>query len=243
MRTVKVGILSLAALILGLCFSFVGIFVIDPSDNDGLFGNLAILASPAVVSTVVITLMINASSQGKKETYPKWFYFIIFGLFPLGYYGIFLGAALDNPEYFAPEDDGGLVTGSFLFLLMFGFAAISGYLIWFAVVFPCSMILKNIKDARSGKKIGLHNYVLPVSILVGTAFVLLAGGAVDADGVGKGAGVTILFAIFGLPGAYEVRSESLLWATRGIVLLVVLAYAGWRLLERNKAENAKASLK
>lgn len=240
MKTTKAGILSLVALILGLSFSFVGTFVIDPSENDGLFGNLAILASPAVVSTVVITLMINNSTKGSKESYPKWFYFIVFGLFPLGYYGIFLGAALDNSDYFAPEDDGGLVTGSFLFLLMFVFAAISGYLIWFAIVFPCSLILRNIKDARRGKRIGIQNYVLPVSILVGTVFVLLAGGAVDADGIGRGAGVTVFFAIFGLPGAYEVRSEGLLWATRAVVFGVVLAYVLWRSIVTRKEHKAKA---
>lgn len=239
-KAVNVGILSLVALVFGIAFSFVGVFVIDPSENDGLFGNLAIMASPALVSTVIISLMISNSVKGSKTQYPKWFYFIVFGLFPLSYFGIFLGAAISNPDYFAPEDDGGLGMACFLFLLIFVFAAVSGYLIWFAIVFPVSLIVGNIKATLRGEKIGVRNYVLPVCILIGTAFVTLSGGAIDAEGVGRGAGITILFAVLGLPGAYDVRSEELLWAARAVMLLVALAYVGWRLLASRSEENSKA---
>jgi|GEM_PF-4202454 len=212
------GVAALAVVVSTLLLT-----VADPSAGESTSVNLALLGVPGFAVAVVLEALLAYGRRGRS---PGWqAAWILLLAMPAAIYAVFLVAApgweASDPDYFRAEDAGVMrgVYAAFVFLL----APLVGPLLWFFLVSPVWGIVENTALlARRDPRGSARRYLPRVAVLALSAIILGATGALHGFG-GAGGRLELVLALLGIPGRYEVASESLLWAVRG---LVVLAGAG-----------------
>ncbi len=133
------------------------------------------------------------------------------------------------------DDSGNLVGSVFMVLLMNFGALLMGALVAAFIVAPIDLIVRGIIALVKGDKSRSGYIVFGLIILVITTFIFVGSAAVSPDApypVGSG---QILFALLGIPGNYDVKSEALLWVARGIIVGLVLFFVWLRYAGKPKA--------
>ena len=90
------------------------------------------------------------------------------------------------------------------------------------VLAPLELIARGVKGISKGdRKNGLSILGIGLYIAAVTAFSFIGGLAIETERFGPAAWPAIIFSLLGLPGAYEVESEVLLWVARLLAVLLI----------------------
>lgn len=134
------------------------------------------------------------------------------------------------------NDDSGNLVGPILMILLMNFGALlMGALVAAFIVAPVDFIIRGIVALIKGDTSRSGYIVFGVIILVIMTFILVGSAAVSPGTpypVGSG---QILIALLGLPGDYYVKSETLLWVARSIIVGLVAFFVGLRYVGKKAA--------
>lgn len=162
--------------------------------------------------TLLVAIFIRiwwAPSAGKRTPAPKLIWFLPAAM-----------TAIVSPALIAQADERTppLMAISLFVLLAYGCLAL-GILVLTFVVLPLEAIGRGILRVATGKPDGGWLIFVGSLGLIITAWAITGAFALDDLPPGRAGWLPIILALFGIPGAYTVASETLLWVTRGLGLL------------------------
>lgn len=128
----------------------------------------------------------------------------------------------------------GIVTVLYLAVFM---GVLAGPLIAAGVLAPVSLFIRSVSALVRGDRSKLPQLYISLVIAALVALVITGGLAISPDHGGVGGWLPVVFAILGIPGAYFIKDETLLWIARGIIAVLVIVWV----VARKSAKNPKAA--
>lgn len=128
---------------------------------------------------------------------------------------------------------GGIATLLYLVIFM---SVLAGPLIAVGVLLPISLFIRSSIALIKGDTSKLPQFYTSLIIATLVALIITGGLAINPDHDGIGGWLPVVFAILGIPGAYFIKDEALLWVARGIVVVLVVV---WIAARRSAKETKK----
>lgn len=241
LRRVRVAEVVATALVLGTVVLVLGRLGPDESASSEVTSALSAIMVVlglqwAVIARVGLQVYLTASDRRLQRT-PPYRVWVVTPFSPVLVLLAVLPWVLGGS--FGP---GHSVVGSlWLLFLLFVLAAGLGLLAVPAVLAPLELLargagrlLRGTDESTRREGAGYVRGALYLGAI--TVFVLVVAGAVDLGGSGRAAWSSVVLALLGLPGDYDVRNPALLWAGRAMLLALlarlVTTWVGGRTSER-----------
>lgn len=227
-----------AIVLVAITVAWMLLTLLDLRDDDGMASIIAMFGIPALAASVIIQLVF--AQLAERRRIPKsvaWWTLVVL---PIGVLGGFVVAIIRDPDYFIGDDGPWMLVWVPIFIWL---AILLGALVWFFFVLPIVSLAGVIGRIARGEAKGTA--VIPSLVLLGLGILCIVGGlSIDTDGSGRASWGAIIAAFLGIPGSYDVLWEPGLWIVRGIVVAIVLVFAGpamWlRLRGRTGVDSAPA---
>ncbi|MGH7218420.1 MAG: hypothetical protein ACREGE_03220 [Candidatus Microsaccharimonas sp.] len=114
--------------------------------------------------------------------------------------------------------------GASALILFLGYGSIAAGILVAALWSPIEMTIRGLVSlVKSKGEKGAGLTIIGLYFMVVLAFIVVGINAASTQLVSYPAYSTLLLALFGLPGEYEVKNESLLWVTRILGIIMVVA--------------------
>lgn len=195
------------------------LLLVEPGDHDGIMGNLVIFVVLPLAGALCLQFFLSVPGDDRRtrRAVLGW----ALAAIPGGVIAAFAVDAVRDPEYYLQDGWGPAVLMAVFVWVMF---ALCGALVWFFLVWPVAGVVSLLRlrrtDPAAAAQLGSAALVLPVVVFVLGVGAVVAGISIDPLGARVGA-VTAVFALLGIPGAYEITWAPGLWIVRGILVLVL----------------------
>lgn len=122
------------------------------------------------------------------------------------------------------DDSVGSVGSFFLVLGMSFIALLLSALVAAFILAPIELFIRGIVGIIKGDKSKASYVVFGLIVGAITAVITLGAMAVDTNRPYPAGSAQALLALLGIPGAYDIKDETLLWAARGVVAALVVFF-------------------
>lgn len=118
-------------------------------------------------------------------------------------------------------EDSGVVV-AFLLMLLLGYGALlSGALVAAFIIAPIELMVRGAIALVKGDKSRSNYFVAGAVITSLTVFIVLGTLSVSPDSPYPAGSFQVLLALFGIPGGYDIKDDTLLWITRGLLAAII----------------------
>ena len=217
--------------VLALLIAAVPLLLLDPQADDGAATLVALVGVPMLVPAALIEIARRGPRDQSMGRAGWWW---LLAVLPLGIAALAIPTILQNAEYFEATSWGSVLGTLALMLVLVYVGLLLGFLFWFFVVFPLSLLVGAVVSLVRGERPRALAFVIPVSILLLTGVILVGAMSLDDLLPGRFASGQIVMAILGIPGSYDVTWEAGLWIVRGLVIAVVLLWIVPEMRERRR---------
>lgn len=211
---VPVAVLSL----LGIAFAWMAMVILDPRADDGFASMFALFGVPMIVAAIVIQLFGDRVTSAGKANLRGGFLWWVLLVLPAGVLSTLFVAVPAHDDYFIADDG----PWSLLWMpLLVYLGILMGALLWFFFVLPLTWFARGVVAAVRGRQ-PWRTLIAPLALLSLGAVVLVGGLSISADLPGRAGWGSVIGALLGIPGGYEVKWPMGLWIVRILVLGVIL---------------------
>ncbi len=221
--TVSITAVPAAALsLLGIAFAWITMVILDPRADDGFASSFSLLGIPMIVSAIVVQLFGDRMASAARASVRTGFLWWVLLVLPAGVLSTMLVAVPAHDDYFIADNGLWSLLGMPVLVYL---GILTGPVLWFFFVLPLTRLARGVLAAIRGRE-PWRALIAPVALLSLGAVVLVGGLSVSADVPGRAGWASVIAALVGLPGGYEVKWPLGLWIVRLLVLGVVVLWGG-----------------
>ncbi|HEY1135758.1 MAG TPA: hypothetical protein VGE77_14375 [Nocardioides sp.] len=186
---------------------------------DGLPMLLSLFLFPMVAGGLITELVALCRLRRQEPHWTLLWWPLV--VLPAGLLGMSVGPMRAHPDYFEATDVEGaaevLLTFAFLIALGLGLSTV----LWMLVVLPLRVLGLAAYDALRGERVAAFRVSVPLVLLaVPTVSLVVVASLGDVES-SRSTGGTVVLALLGVPGDYEIVWEPGLVLVRGIVLVLI----------------------
>lgn len=194
-----------------------------------IFGVIGVASAIMIRHGLLASLKRPEKDPERGNMFYRWFFF---WLFPVAVFVVLLPWIIAG--VFNSDDMntiGSMAMLLFIPWLMVGLGFLAAAIVWFPIELTIRSIIKFI---RTRGKQGIGGMIVGCYLLLVVAFIAVGSMAASADLPGKAGHPALIAALFGLPGAYEVKSEFFLWIARALgIVMVGLPFVFYRIAKKH----------